>query len=336
MDVASGQCSCGRRRFSSPTRRRCAPSAKRCWCCLLPLAVYLAVQTWLGCAAAAAAAAGGLAGPPGCPSVCSCTNQFSKVVCTRRGLAEVPAGIPANTRHLNLMENGIRRIQADTFRHLHHLEVLQLGRNAIRQIEVGAFNGLASLNTLELFDNWLTVVPSAETPEYFRPVKLQRGSAGATTPSRASPPTPSTACPPSCAWTWVSCASSAHASRAEGFEIFHNLKLKCGSKEVLDHLSPVIGLIERNAFDDLTALVELNLAHNNLTALPHDLFAPLRYLVELHLHHNPWSWAVPRHPSGSPGGCAEVHLTNSYPLRRLPRPFRLGQVLVEVDQTALP
>ncbi|KAK4831931.1 hypothetical protein QYF61_020308 [Mycteria americana] len=35
-----------------------------------------------------------------------------------------------------------------------------------------------------------------------------------------------------------------------------------------------INLIERNAFDDLTALVELNLAHNNLSSLPHDPLRP--------------------------------------------------------------
>ncbi len=50
-----------------------------------------------------------------------------------------------------------------------------------------------------------------------------------------------------------------------------------------------IGQIERNAFDDLASLVELNLAHNNLSSLPHDLFTPLKFLVELHLHHNPWN-----------------------------------------------
>ncbi|KAJ8373800.1 hypothetical protein SKAU_G00043800 [Synaphobranchus kaupii] len=177
------------------------------------------------------------------------SNQFSKVVCTRRGLTKVPPGIPSNTRYLNLMENGIEMIQADTFRHLHHLERLQLGRNSIRQIEVGAFNGLTSLNTLELFDNRLT-----------------------------------------------------------------------------------IALIERNAFDDVTALVELNLAHNNLSSLPHDLFAPLRYLVELHLHHNPWncdcdvvwlSWWLREYIPTNSTCCGRCHAP----------PQMRGRYLVEVDQS---
>lgn len=51
-------------------------------------------------------------------------------------------------------------IRSDTFKHLNHLEILQLSKNQIRQIEVGAFNGLPNLITLELFDNRLPLVPS--------------------------------------------------------------------------------------------------------------------------------------------------------------------------------
>uniref|UniRef100_A0AAV2L394 LRRNT domain-containing protein n=1 Tax=Knipowitschia caucasica TaxID=637954 RepID=A0AAV2L394_KNICA len=95
-----------------------------------------------------------------CPSVCSCSNQFSKVICTRRGLREVPDGISTNTRYLNLQENLIQVIKVDSFKHLRHLEILQLSKNHIRKIELGAFNGLANLNTLELFDNRLTTIPN--------------------------------------------------------------------------------------------------------------------------------------------------------------------------------
>lgn len=329
---------------------------------LPPLAlVSLVLQSWLGCAAAA------LAGPQSCPSVCSCSNQFSKVVCTRRGLSEVPQGIPSNTRHLNLMENGIRRIQADTFRHLHHLEVLQLGRNAIRQIEVGAFNGLASLNTLELFDNWLTVVPSGAF-EYLSKLRelWLRNNPIESISSYAFNRVPS-----------LMRLDLGELKKlkyiSEGaFEGLYNLKYlnlgMCGIRD-MPNLTPLvgleelemsgnhfpairpgsfhglrslkklwimssqIGLIERNAFDDLAALVELNLAHNNLTSLPHDLFAPLRYLVELHLHHNPWScdcdilWLS--------WWLREYIPTNSTCCGRCHAPLHLrGKFLVEVDQTA--
>ncbi|OCT87165.1 leucine-rich repeat-containing protein 4 [Xenopus laevis] len=284
------------------------------WKAVLFSVIYLMVHMWISCAA--------YSGPQSCPSVCSCSNQFSKVVCTRRGLSEVPQGIPSNTRSLNLMENNILMIQADTFRHLHHLEVLQLGRNSIRQIEVGAFNGLASLNTLELFDNWLTVIPSGAF-EYLSKLRelWLRNNPIESIPSYAFNRVPS-----------LMRLDLGELKKLEyisegAFEGLYNLKyLNLGMCNIRDmpNLTPLVGLeeleisgnnfpeikpgsfhslrslkklwimnsqintIQRNAFDDLMSLVELNLAHNNVTSLPHDLFTPLKYLVELHLHHNPW------------------------------------------------
>ncbi|KAG5830511.1 hypothetical protein ANANG_G00311430 [Anguilla anguilla] len=274
----------------------------RTWNAALLFVVYLMVRAWSACAASA--------GPQVCPVVCSCSNQFSKVVCTRRGLTRVPPGIPSNTRYLNLMENGIELIQADTFRHLHHLERLQLGRNSIRQIEVGAFNGLTSLNTLELFDNRLTVVPSGAF-EYLSKLRelWLRNNPIESIPSYAFNRVPS-----------LMRLDLGELRKLEyisdgAFEGLYNLKYLnlglCNIRE-MPILSPLVGLeeleisenhfpeikpgcfrglrslkklwimnsqialIERNAFDDVTALVELNLAHNNLSSLPHDLFAPLR------------------------------------------------------------
>ncbi|XP_017349332.1 leucine-rich repeat-containing protein 4 [Ictalurus punctatus] len=266
----------------------------------------------------------GALGTQGCPPICSCSNQLSKVVCTRRGLTHVPPGIPANTRHLNLMENVIEAVQADSFRHLNHLEVLQLGRNAIREIEVGAFNGLTNLNTLELFDNRLTVVPSGAF-EYLSKLRelWLRNNPIESIPSYAFNRVPS-----------LMRLDLGELRKLQyisdgAFEGLVNLKYlnlgMCNIKgeipylnsllvleelEISENIFPVIkpsyfrgltslkklwimnsniGLIERNAFDDLSSLVDLNLAHNNLSSLPFDLFSPLRYLMELHLHHNPWN-----------------------------------------------
>uniref|UniRef100_A0A665V2N1 Leucine rich repeat containing 4.2 n=1 Tax=Echeneis naucrates TaxID=173247 RepID=A0A665V2N1_ECHNA len=304
--------------------------------------------------------------PQNCPGVCSCTNQLSKVVCTRRGLVKVPPNFPANTRYLNLMENSIETIQADSFRHLHHLEVLQLGRNAIRQIEVGAFNGLTSLNTLELFDNRLTVIPSGAF-EYLSKLRelWLRNNPIESIPSYAFNRVPS-----------LMRLDLGELRKLEyisdgAFEGLQNLKYlnlgMCNLRE-FPNLSPLVGLeeleisenvfpelkpgafrelknlrklwimnsaittIERNAFDDITALEELNLAHNNLSSLPHNLFTPLQYLVELHLHHNPWRC-----------DCDVVWLswwlrenipTNSTCCGRCHTPAHMrGRYLVEVDQT---
>ncbi|XP_061108357.1 leucine-rich repeat-containing protein 4-like isoform X1 [Conger conger] len=293
-------------------------TVSRTWNAALLFVVYLMVRAWSLCAASSAASL-----PHSCPAVCSCSNQLGKVVCTRRGLTRVPLGIPPNARHLNLMENSIELIQADTFRNLQHLEVLQLGRNAIRQIEVGAFNGLSSLNTLELFDNRLTVIPSGAF-EYLSKLRelWLRNNPVESIPFYAFNRVPS-----------LMRLDLGELRKLEyisdgAFEGLHNLKYlnmrMCNLRE-LPTLGPLVALeelevsenhfpvirprsfrglrtlkklwimnsqvrlIERNAFDDLTALMELNLAHNNLSSLPHGLFATLRHLVELHLHHNPWS-----------------------------------------------
>uniref|UniRef100_A0AAZ3R761 Ig-like domain-containing protein n=1 Tax=Oncorhynchus tshawytscha TaxID=74940 RepID=A0AAZ3R761_ONCTS len=310
--------------------------------------VFLMARAWSSASLAMAGAAA--PGPQGCPPQCSCSSQLSKVVCTRRGLTRVPPGIPANTRHLNLMENAIGEVQADTFRHLHHLEVLQLGRNAIRQIEVGAFNGLTSLNTLELFDNRLTGVPSGAF-EYLSKLRelWLRNNPIESIPSYAFNRVPS-----------LMRLDLGELRKLDfisdgAFEGLHNLKYlnlgMCNIRGEMPNLSPCwpgsfrglrslkklwvmnsqIGVIERNAFDDLSSLVELNLAHNNLSALPHDLFSPLRYLVELHLHHNPWNC-----------GCEALWLarwlreyipTNSTCCGRCHAPAHMrGRQLVEVDR----
>ncbi len=306
------------------------------------------------------------AGPQGCPTDCSCNNQLSKVVCTRRGLTRVPPGIPSNTRHLNLMENAIEAVQGDSFRNLHHLEVLQLGRNAIRQIEVGAFSGLTSLNTLELFDNRLTVVPSGAF-EYLSKLRelWLRNNPIESIPSYAFNRVPS-----------LMRLDLGELRKLEyisdgAFEGLANLKYlnlgMCNIQGEMPNLTSLVGLeeleisenffseikpgsfrglfslkklwimnsqigqIERNAFDDLASLVELNLAHNNLSSLPHDLFTPLKFLVELHLHHNPWNC-----------GCDSLWLarwlreyipTNSTCCGRCHSPAHMrGRQLVELDR----
>uniref|UniRef100_A0A8C6WT82 Leucine rich repeat containing 4.1 n=1 Tax=Neogobius melanostomus TaxID=47308 RepID=A0A8C6WT82_9GOBI len=316
--------------------------------------IFLMARAWSSASLALAGAAASQ-GPQGCPPQCSCSNQQGKVVCTRRGLTRVPPGIPANTRHLNLMENAIEAVQADSFRHLHHLEVLQLGRNAIRQIEVGAFNGLTSLNTLELFDNRLTVVPSGafEYLSKLRELWLRNNPIESI---------------PSYAFNQLRKLEYISEGAFEGLQNLKYLNLgMCNIRGDLPNLSPLKGLeeleisenlfprikpgsfkglralkklwvmnsqitvIERNAFDDLSSLVELNLAHNNLSAVPHDLFSPLRFLVELHLHHNPWNC-----------GCEAVWLarwlreyipTNSTCCGRCHSPASMrGRQLVEVER----
>ncbi|XP_071375544.1 leucine-rich repeat-containing protein 4B-like isoform X3 [Centroberyx affinis] len=261
------------------------------------------------------------AAPP-CPTPCTCSNQASRVICTRKSLEQVPDSISENTRYLNLQENSIQVIKSDTFKHLRHLEILQLSKNHIRQIEVGAFNGLPNLNTLELFDNRLTVVPS-QAFEYLSKLRelWLRNNPIETLPAFAFHRVPSLRRLDLGELRKLDFISEA------AFEGLVNLRFlnlgMCGLKDI-PNLTPLVRLeelelsgnqlgivrpgsfqglvslrklwlmhsrvsvIERNAFDDLKNLEELNLSHNSLHSLPHDLFTPLHQLERVHLNHNPW------------------------------------------------
>ncbi|XP_071763438.1 leucine-rich repeat-containing protein 4B-like isoform X3 [Centroberyx gerrardi] len=261
------------------------------------------------------------AAPP-CPTPCTCSNQASRVICTRKTLEQVPDSISENTRYLNLQENSIQVIKSDTFKHLRHLEILQLSKNHIRQIEVGAFNGLPNLNTLELFDNRLTVVPS-QAFEYLSKLRelWLRNNPIETLPAFAFHRVPSLRRLDLGELRKLDFISEA------AFEGLVNLRFlnlgMCGLKDI-PNLTPLVRLeelelsgnqlgivrpgsfqglvslrklwlmhsrvsvIERNAFDDLKNLEELNLSHNSLHSLPHDLFTPLHQLERVHLNHNPW------------------------------------------------
>ncbi|XP_048848086.1 leucine-rich repeat-containing protein 4B [Brienomyrus brachyistius] len=265
----------------------------------------------------------GLAGAASsCPGLCSCSNQASRVICTRRNLEEVPESISINTRYLNLQENSIQVIKSDTFRHLRHLEILQLSKNQIQQIEVGAFNGLPNLNTLELFDNRLTLVPS-QAFEYLSKLRelWLRNNPIETLPGYAFHRVPSLRRLDLGELKKLDYISDAAFVGLVNLR-YLNLGM-CGLKDI-PNLTPLIRLeelelsgnrleiirpgsfqglvslrklwlmhsqvsvIERNAFDDLKNLEELNLSHNSLHSLPHDLFTPLHQLERAHLNHNPW------------------------------------------------
>ncbi|XP_030196246.1 leucine-rich repeat-containing protein 4B [Gadus morhua] len=261
------------------------------------------------------------AAPP-CPSPCTCSNQASRVICTRKTLDQVPESISENTRYLNLQENSIQVIKSDTFKHLRHLEILQLSKNHIRQIEVGAFNGLPNLNTLELFDNRLTVVPS-QAFEYLSKLRelWLRNNPIETLPAFAFHRVPSLRRLDLGELRKLDFISEA---AFEGLVNLRYLNLgMCGLKDIPNLTALVrleelelsgnqlgivrpgsfqglvslkklwlmhsrVSVIERNAFDDLKNLEELNLSHNSLHSLPHDLFTPLHLLERVHLNHNPW------------------------------------------------
>lgn len=236
-----------------------------------------------------------------------------------RVLVQVSGGPQLNTL---LRCFPLQVIKSDSFKHLRHLEILQLSKNQIRQVELGAFNGLPNLNTLELFDNHLTLVPSHafEFLSKLRELWL-RNNPIETLPGYAFHRVPSLRRLDLGELKKLDFISDAAfvglvnlrylnlgmcglkdipkltaLVRLEELELSGNRLeiIRPGSFQGLSLLRKLwlmhsqVSVIERNAFDDLKNLEELNLSHNSLHSLPHDLFTPLHRLERVHLNHNPW------------------------------------------------
>ncbi|XP_058699998.1 leucine-rich repeat-containing protein 3 [Poecile atricapillus] len=97
-----------------------------------------------------------------CPPSCQCTERAGAkaVLCSSRHLEEIPKDIPRDVVFLKLDANSITRIPSNAFRHLSHLEEIDLSRNAIEKIDRAAFKGVAAgLRTLDLSSNRIRSIP---------------------------------------------------------------------------------------------------------------------------------------------------------------------------------
>lgn len=97
-----------------------------------------------------------------CPPSCQCTERAGAkaVLCSSQHLEEIPEDIPKDAVFLKLDANSITKIPSNAFRHLSHLEELDLSRNAIEKIDRAAFKGVAAgLRTLDLSSNRIRSIP---------------------------------------------------------------------------------------------------------------------------------------------------------------------------------
>ncbi|XP_067394726.1 leucine-rich repeat-containing protein 3 [Emydura macquarii macquarii] len=97
-----------------------------------------------------------------CPRLCQCTDHSGAmaVLCSSKHLEEIPKDIPKDAVFLKLDANKITQIPNNAFKHLHHLEELDLSRNAIQKIDTAAFRGMADgLRTLDLSNNLIQSIP---------------------------------------------------------------------------------------------------------------------------------------------------------------------------------
>ncbi|XP_030850198.1 slit homolog 1 protein-like [Strongylocentrotus purpuratus] len=91
--------------------------------------------------------------------VCNCfesQNPMGWIVdCSKKFLAGVPTGLPAETVYLSLNENSITALSPISLEGLSSLEILQIQNNGLRSdsIEDGAFANLPNLKSLDLSNN---------------------------------------------------------------------------------------------------------------------------------------------------------------------------------------
>lgn len=94
-----------------------------------------------------------------CPPRCECSAQLRSVSCQRRRLANIPEGIPTETKVLDLSKNRLRWVQAGDLAPYPRLEEVDLSENLITTLEPNAFATLHNLKVLKLRGNQLKLVP---------------------------------------------------------------------------------------------------------------------------------------------------------------------------------
>lgn len=98
-------------------------------------------------------------GSQACPPRCECSAQLRSVSCQRRRLANIPEGIPTETKVLDLSKNRLRWVQAGDLAPYPRLEEVDLSENLIATLEPNAFATLQNLKVLKLRGNQLKLVP---------------------------------------------------------------------------------------------------------------------------------------------------------------------------------
>ncbi|XP_078571439.1 uncharacterized protein LOC144859058 [Branchiostoma floridae x Branchiostoma japonicum] len=187
-----------------------------------------------------------------CPRPCDCfltrANTYS-VYCKKKGLTDVPSGLPANTTYLDLQENRITNLGNRSLSQMPQLEELILTSNQISSIDSDAFTGTTKLRRLVLSNNELDRVPSDALQPLANLKDLFLDD------------------------------NSITALQADGFVGNANLThLRLGYNS--------IGAINNIAFTKLEKLEILELQGNLLTEVPEQAFFDLTSLITLHLDHN--------------------------------------------------
>ncbi|XP_038271109.1 LOW QUALITY PROTEIN: nyctalopin-like [Dermochelys coriacea] len=182
-----------------------------------------------------------------CPSVCKCSPDDT-IHCNKAGLRALPAELAASVVSLNLSNNLLRILTANTFRNLTFLHSLWLDRNNLTFLYPGTFSVFSNLQELDLsWNSRLTL--HANT---FR---------------------------------GLSNLINLDLSSCNIFKIHPLVFLYLLSLQVLDLTSNNLCYIPQ-AFRSLSSLTRLSLERNHIEAIGRDSLKDLKALYELNLWKN--------------------------------------------------
>ncbi|KAM8750796.1 leucine-rich repeat-containing protein 17-like [Acanthopagrus schlegelii] len=99
-----------------------------------------------------------------------------RIDCSKRGLTEVPTGIPEEVVHLDLSQNSIRHLKAKDFQGARSLRTLNFSNNNMEQFDKGSLYGLLHLRELDLSNNSLHFIQYGvlEDLYFLSKLKLER------------------------------------------------------------------------------------------------------------------------------------------------------------------
>ncbi|KAI9529967.1 hypothetical protein NQZ68_008206 [Dissostichus eleginoides] len=105
------------------------------------------------------------------------TYLFPQVLmdCSKRGLTEVPTGIPEDVVHIDMSHNSIRHLKARDFQGARSLRSLNISHNNMEHIDTGSLSGLLHLRELDLSDNSLHSVQYGVLEDLYFLLQLKLG-----------------------------------------------------------------------------------------------------------------------------------------------------------------
>ncbi|KAG2459982.1 LRIG3 protein, partial [Polypterus senegalus] len=237
-----------------------------------------------------------------CPSPCSCVGDLMD--CSRRKLEKVPEQLPGWIVQLDLSQNRLKSISAESFRELHYLQELKLSnnnldfipdlgpvsenltllsldlsRNRIRKVDGLTFQGLVALTSLKIQRNGISKLMDGAFWGLSNMEVLQLDYNNLTEVSKG--------------WLYgLVMLEQLHLSQNAISRIRHDAWEFCQKLSELDLTSNQLARLDESSFVGLSLLGKLHIGNNKVSFIADGAFRGLSSLYALDLKNNEISWTI--------------------------------------------